>query len=305
MNVTLDENQFRIFNLISGILSKQIEESVQFLLNSKLLYQNVKVTFPDSDNIFSLVTPDLERLLGPAIKTVRPFFNSLYGLAFEVGWSIQNPSDRSHLFMFAGSDNIIPSISIAPKTIRNYCHTCENIEPYNFLHGVDILYDINSKIQNVQVFSLSFECQGCKGVPEVFLVHRDKQKLVLCGRSPIEQVITVPQIPKGSNKFISDAIVAYNSGQVLAGIFLLRTFIEQYVRSKSKTPESEDIDSLFQEYAILLPRDFKDRFPSLKSIYDNLSIAIHRADSSEDVFVSAKEDIEYHFEGKHAFRITN
>lgn len=41
--------------------------------------------------------------------------------------------------------------------------------------------------------------------------------------------VEVPKdLPKAQKKYFSDAIDAHNSGQTLAGLFFLMTFIEQY-----------------------------------------------------------------------------
>jgi hypothetical protein len=305
MGNTLDEHQYKVFLILANKLAKPIVDSIRQLLNYKHLYQSVKVTFPDADAIFESSKPELVQLLGPALKTIRPSFDDLYKVAMIAEWSIQNRNRSFAGYFVGGASNVryTAAITISPESIRNFCRTCENAEPFNFIQGGDLLYDINEEKTDIQVFAVSFECQGCKGTPEVFLIRREGIKLTLSGRSPMESVIVAPQIPKPHNKFISDATVAFNSGQTLAGIFILRTFIEQYVRSKSKTPNSENIDLLFQDYASTLPMGFKDSFPSLKSIYDNLSVAIHGADASTEIYTKAKDEIEHHFEGKKAFRI--
>jgi arabinogalactan endo-1,4-beta-galactosidase len=57
-------------------------------------------------------------------------------------------------------------------------------------------------------------------------------------------------------------------------------------------------------YLYRMANVFKNRFPSLKNNYDSLSVAIHLANPSDEVFLKVKEEIEHHFEGKKAFRIT-
>ena len=117
----------------------------------------------------------------------------------------------------------------------------------------------------------------------------------------MEVVETATYIPKSVGKYFSDAIIAFNSGQILAGNFLLRTFVEQYVRGKSPTPESQDIDALFENYSKSLPDDFKQRFPSLQSTYNQLSKDLHSATGSKNVFKSERENIEKHFQAKEIF----
>jgi hypothetical protein len=61
---------------------------------------------------------------------------------------------------------------------------------------------------------------------------------------------------------------------VLAGLFLLRVFIEQFAKSKVNGDFASG-DALLDAYPTPLPDDFKGRFPSLKNLYSGLSMAIH------------------------------
>lgn len=305
MNITLDENQLKVFTFIGNKLKPLIENSIQELLNTKHLYQNINISFPDSESVYKEIAPELAAARFD-LKTIKPFYDQLFQITNEVAWGIINPNRRLSSFFTGGQGmRYVPSIEISPKTIKCFCHNCDEIEPYNFVFGGDVIHDPIDDPQNVQVFALAYECQGCKSYPEVFLVRRKGTKIILSGRSPIEQVIVAKQIPKSHKEYISNAMIAYNSGVILAGIFYLRVFIEQYIRSKSKIPNNSNIESLFEEYSSGLPDAFKSSFPSLKSIYEDLSNSIHSADPSIAVFELSLEKIEHHFEGKKAFRIDN
>jgi hypothetical protein len=52
----------------------------------------------------------------------------------------------------------------------------------------------------------------------------------LSGRAPIEHVLVPNVIPKNAAGFFKDALIAYQSGQTLAALFLLRTLIEQWLK---------------------------------------------------------------------------
>jgi hypothetical protein len=129
-------------------------------------------------------------------------------------------------------------------------------------------------------------------------------KIIQSGRTPIEKVEIPKYIPKAQKKFFSDAIIAFNSGQVLAGKFLLRTFVEQYIRDFTGEKSSQNIDEIFEKYSANLPDDFKQRFPSLSKLYAQLSVDIHCADSTEGSFIQAQKDISKHFEAKRLFEIS-
>lgn len=305
MTITLDENQLKVFNLIGDKFRILIEDSFQTLFTTKHLYQSINISFPDSETVFKEITPALaEAKYG--LMTVKPLYDQLFEIAQKVAWGINNPHGRLPGF-YTGNPNMkySPSIEISPKTIKCYCHNCVDIEPYNFVFGWDVIHDRMPDPLNVQVFTLTYECQGCKSDPDVFLVRRKGTKITLCGRSPIEQVIVANQIPKSHQEYISNAIIAFNSGAILAGIFYLRVFIEQYIRSKSQIPNNSNIESLFDEYSTGLPEGFKSVFPSLRSIYEELSNSIHVADPSVAIYETSLEKIEHHFEGKRAFRINN
>ena len=156
---------------------------------------------------------------------------------------------------------------------------------------------------NEQIFSLAYQCQSCKSIPEIFMVRRDNLKFVQSGRTPMEEIEIPSCLPKKQKKYFSNAIIAFNSGQTLASNFLLRAFIEQYIRSLSATPDSQNIDALFVEYGKDLPDDFKQRFPSLQSVYDKLSEDLHMATASENVFLQVRIDIEKHFKARELFEL--
>jgi translation elongation factor EF-4 len=86
----------------------------------------------------------------------------------------------------------------------------------------------------------------------------------------------------------------------LAGLFMLRTFIEQYVSSTQ--PDSEEkIDTKLKIYSKSLPDSFTGTFPSLKEIYEKLSSAIHKADENEELFNTSCENIILHFDAKRVY----
>jgi len=203
------------------------------------------------------------------------------------------------------------NLELSLPTIKLFCSTCNRNETFNTLEPrTDSILNHTtakhkSEIKTQQVLVLEYECQYCKGLPSVFMIRRDGMKISLEGRSPIEYVEVPKVIPKGQAKYFSGAIVAHNSGQTLAGLFLLRTFIEQYVRNVAADPASYVVDDLFKKYMETLPQDFKDRFTSLYKIYTDLSAAIHNADASEDLFDQTITDLKEHFEAKRLYKIKN
>ena len=298
-----------IFNLMSPELSKAIEESFRELLERKHLYQNSVVVFPPFDTLYNKVLEisDIKKIQPDLQKECRLIYDS----ASEFKWKLP---DRMRVDRLPFNDGNVPervqvSINLTPQTIKVFCSICDSVQPYNFVSGTDISeYFRNNDLGEtpifVQIFSLAFQCQSCKSTPEVFMVRRDKMKIFQSGRTPIEKVDIPKNIPKAQRKFFSDAIIAFNSGQILAGKFLLRTFVEQYVRDFSSDKVSQNMDELFEKYTASLPDDFKKRFPSLANIYSQLSIDIHGADSTIDLFIQAQNGIQKHFDAKKLFEIS-
>ncbi|MGO9060157.1 MAG: hypothetical protein ACLQU2_22675, partial [Candidatus Binataceae bacterium] len=55
--------------------------------------------------------------------------------------------------------------------------------------------------------------------------------MTLTGREPIETADAPNFVPKGQARYYSEAIIANGAGRILAGLFYLRTLIEQHMRS--------------------------------------------------------------------------
>ena len=191
--------------------------------------------------------------------------------------------------------------------VKLFCHVCNRTEAFNSISAEDFTErgpERDALVNDaVQVFVLSFECQSCKDVPDVFLLRRQGVKLTLCGRAPIEIIEVPPAIPKTVQGFYSGGVVAQQSGQTLAGLFLLRTLIEQWARSQVKSAPQR-ADELMDRYMGTLPKDFKSRFPSMRQLYDDISADIHGAIGSADLFDRARADVAEHFEARRLFKLS-
>jgi hypothetical protein len=195
-----------------------------------------------------------------------------------------------------------------PATIRTYCDTCHGKWPFNPVRTLGKT-EPGSLRTTDQWFFLVYQCQSCKGEPVRFLIRRKGLKLRLCGRDPFEEVVVPDVLPKPHRVHFSSALVAYQAGQQLAGVFFLRVFIEQYWKS---VPEiSKDLsdnprltgDEMGAIYAKSLPTDFRDRFPSLADIYGRLSSSIHLASVHAGDFDKAAAEIVRHFEARRLFNL--
>jgi hypothetical protein len=148
-----------------------------------------------------------------------------------------------------------------------------------------------------QLFYIVFQCQHCEDKPEVFLIKRDKLDLYIEGRSPIEHVEIPSYISKDERHWFRDAVIAFQTGKILAALFYLRTFIEQFARGKKNLKDEKKTgEEIMAAYAKLLPAHLRDSMPSLAEWYDKLSEALHGAKEDAKLFETARERIEKHFD---------
>lgn len=279
-------------------LPSLISAGFKLLLENRHLYQKAEIGVKE----LMMGATILSKTAGPPGTAARD--NAFAQKCLDVlswQWRIES-SSATPISKLRGPEHL----QITLPTIKTFCPnpTCSRIEPFNPRPDAHATMNhlANGKVQ--QIFVLEYECQSCKGLPTVFMIRRDGMKLFLEGRSPIEHVEVAKVIPKTQRKYISDAIVAHNSGQTLAGLFFLRTFIEQYARELSTNP-SLPPDELIENYMKPLPDDFKSRFPSLGKIYSDLSGAIHNADASVELFNKTITDLNEHFEAKKMYKIVD
>jgi hypothetical protein len=277
-----------------------IENGLQELVNTKHLYQSVTLNFEPcireqaAKQIAwrtAAAVPGTPRIPIPLQSDEEIVESLLEGLDAK-DWSY-----GSVLFKeFDGFFTLPP--------IRLLCSVCGAVEPFN-------LWDEESQRQAIslgkpgqQVFWFPVQCQRCKDSVVVLLIRRIGRKIKLVGRSEFEVVKAPSYIPKAQATFYSRAVVAFNSGEGLAGLFLLRTLIEQHMRAVTGSDELRG-DSLCDEYSNTLPEKLKGIIPSLKTAYGKISDALHRAISPEGLFESQQEQIELHFENLSLFARTN
>lgn len=284
-----------------------IQASVQELLETKHLYQSARV---DIETIRERHAPSFQS------PPAHSFLKHVAGISKWL-WKIDEEDQHEDLierlsqpFVSSLPDEILWS----PPDIKIFCAKCRRDEPFNLDCTQNLLptakqtrcttdSDHFESSNRVQVFSLSYLCQSCKSIPEFFLVRRVGPKLVLSGRSPMEAVVTPKAIPPRISSYYSAAQIAFQSGQVLASLFMLRTACEQWVRPFAGQEDKADV--ALEKYAQTLPDDFRARFPSLKSTYSDLSAAIHSADANPDLFLKQQEAISTHFEARALFKLTD
>ncbi len=276
-----------------------IERAFQELINTRHLYQSLEVDFE------------------PAIRArAREMYLRRLGNASSVGGArrmyTEDNAKRELLteldtqdWMFVSDLRDLPDygrfIPFSLLPVKTLCSVCDDLTSFN------LWTDPSARAQTMplgtsgkQVFCLPLQCQGCRSSVVVFMVARNGRKIQLVGRSEFENIKTPSSIPKEQKVFYSQALIAFNCGQILPALFLLRTLIEQHMRAITGRAELRG-DELCDEYNKTLDADFKGRFASFKDIYGKLSDALHRADHNKSLFESELERIVNHFDALNLF----
>jgi hypothetical protein len=299
---------------IRAEVGKAVSKALQSLLCEKHLYQCVNV---DKDALMALskLTDD-EKIVegfkgkGPvAILDPVAWINT----SLEIPWILPGCNIKG---------SFADILFIPLPSINTFCSTCKSRQPFKFVEDMSasvVRVEKDEYFNQDQTYHLSYECQQCqvtekRQAPYVrFLVRRDKLKLRLCGRDPIEIVPAPKELPEPHSQFFGMATMAYNTGQTLAGIFLLRTFIEQYWRSLPAVQDAvkamlkENVrptgDEQGNAYNETLPVFFRGSVPSLSGVYGSLSAAMHEAKADPAVFEDCLDRVLQHFEARKAHRL--
>jgi hypothetical protein len=284
--------------MIEGIVAEWSNQLKQ-LLESKHLYQKVDVPIQtvrerDAANI----SPGLLVHVNAAVD----------------GWQrrpLEAAMTRSTEMLQVGNagTSVIKPILLVTN-MKLFCGICGGAEVYYPLWARDVTLECKDprgsampRKGEFQMFFLAFQCQNCHSDPEAFIVRRSGFRLYLEGRSPIEEVRLPKYIPKKEAHFLSDAVVAFNAGKKLAGLFYLRTFLEQYARRITRLQGRTTGEEIMDAYATTLPVAHRDHMPSFRTLYEKLSEALHEARTDEALFESVRAEIDLHFDIRRVFKI--
>lgn len=294
--------------LIGREVGELISEGVKEILQEKHLYQSVDLEL--SLSVLGEIVKSGEFDPGPFPNGVT--LKSMVAISFghftgfmAMDWrpddlsrpALHNPrgtSDESH-------------IRFRRPNIKIYCEECDRVEPHNPADGNQIipLGDVSYTVKYNpphQWYWFGYLCQSCQNIPTVFLIQRIGTRLTFSGRSPMESVQIPAFIPKETRKHYASAIVSHQAGYTLAGIFYLRTFIEQTARAVvGKIKDNGTGDELMDAYMMTVPLPVRDGFPSLRKIYGELSADIHSAAGDAKLFEKCVEQINEHFDAKRLY----
>jgi hypothetical protein len=266
--------------------SEAVVEAMKLLLQTKHLYQSVSVNFAAiRARAKSLTEVSRHRIFDAVTKD-----------GSTIRWLPEDIPVRDQIARAALRD-ASGEICWRMPHIKTYCGTCKRLEPFNGQQVIELTQEDGSAFK--QVFGMVYQCQSCKGMPEVFLVRRQGNKITLCGRSPMEHVTVPDAIPAPIARFYSGATVAFQSGETLAALFLLRTACEQWVRRFAEKPDDR-VDAAIESYMASIPEGLRDSMPSMRDIYGTLSDAVHTANESVEVFEAHAQAVTKHFDIRRA-----
>ncbi|MGA3104733.1 MAG: hypothetical protein ABSD53_09650 [Terriglobales bacterium] len=294
--------RFRITEFTAGQL--------RLLLETKHLYQRVSL---QPNELLAELAPPVPTAdsLGHIGENENETFRGLASAFLDEGLTV---SDK------VVYDKRRPVRCLVIGNVKLFCAKCGGKEAFRPIWFEDVTNQIRllynqqrvavtpsfklSFVASFQHIVLVFQCQVCEGKPQAFLLRRDGADLYLEGRSPIEHVEIHPSLPKKEAKWFKDAIVAHHSGKTLAGLFYLRTFIEQFGRRMTRMLDIKETgDVILSAYSVTLLPKVRDSAPSLKEWYEKLSEAIHGAKEDAALFDAAKEKIEEHFEFRRLYKL--
>lgn len=275
---------------------RAIETAVKQLLEEKHLYQSVTIDFSDAVARAGTVAVNAHPMDKQSAENARGIVSSVIAKRWVIAGA-REASDSS-------KSSYEAPLSFDVRPVRLFCLTCRRRERYEVTRAEDLTYDLYAKplvdppwgVAD-QVFVIALLCQSCKAFPEVVTIRRaaSKRKLTLSGRSPMEEAEVPSSLPERESEFFRDGLVAFNSGKTLAGLFYLRTFIEQFARRVLDETTRKTGQDILAAYGRTLPANLRDAMPSLAECYEKLSIALHTANPDAELFETTRTRIQQHF----------
>jgi hypothetical protein len=272
-NLAPETARLQVIRNLTGLASLRLKE----LLETKHLYQKVSI---DPGSIVSESGRRVVSLMNYRAQFHEWAKNELPSV--QLALALQEPAKTSQ----AISTLILKNVKLA-------CKACDGREAFT-----PVLQASSEKAlaDALQLFTLTYVCQSCQRTAAAFLVRRNGWDLELHGRSPIEELEIPRYIPKPEYSLFRDSVIAFNSGKVLAALFYLRSFIEQFARRLTGKTGRVTGEEVMKAYSETLHANVRDMMPSLREWYDKLSVPIHAAKDDSETYEAAKQAVEKHFE---------
>lgn len=296
------ERYYRATEAVPAVMVRinaAVADAIRLLLEAKHIYQNVKV---DAE---AFVREYEEAIYGDDQEFYRQTTRAILEQAdLDIG-------DRQ--LYSDGTKNKIPKLMVLLRGVKLVCSTCETNESFRPVVWNDMTAELRGENrperlvgtvpQTSQLFAIVFECQRCTRQLQAVLIRRLNWQFFLDGRSPFEEIVLPPFLPKPEAGLFRDALIAAHGGKTLAALFYLRSFIEQFARRHTSASGRMTGEELMSAYNETLPEKQRDQMPSLRQWYVRISEALHAARADSDLFRDALDAISNHFEIRRAFRM--
>jgi hypothetical protein len=228
-------------------ISEGFGAALKELLETRHLYQ--KTTIKDIDAFWK----DLKDAF-----PIKPYQENILKLCAQLENSRFYPSTNlMETVERTGGSEVHPTLIL--KNVKMFCSRCQGREAFSPIWSQDLANELSkpivsrygsrpdSQISNrVQFLYLAYQCQHCKQEIISIIVKRDGWQLALHGRSPMENIEVPSFIPKPEQWLFRDTLVAMHGGKILAALFYLRTFIEQFARRLTGTAGKETGDVIME-----------------------------------------------------------
>jgi hypothetical protein len=247
VNKTLGELQELHEGLIRAI-SREAGKKLKMLLEEKHIYQQVTI---DAKTLIANWAAQARAASSGVLTDEKEFDDA----QFIVGTTQALLAERG------GNPNGTPVLSLIIENPKLFCSKCGSSEVFRPVWFHDLTNELRKEQRfghssmptgnvpaNFQLITILLQCQRCMGKPEAVLVRREQWKLSLHGRSPMEQVDVPTFVPKEEAHLYRDALIAAHGGKILAALFYLRVFIEQFARKVTGQTERRYGFDLMDEY---------------------------------------------------------
>jgi hypothetical protein len=277
-------------------LSRRFGVALKELLEQKHIYQKVQIK-STGDYFLGLQKKYPEEEYGPLVARI------------EADFETEPCKLGRQVYYETGIDGKTFRVTILLKNAKMFCPDCKDREPFEAIiyRDLDTLLTeehLESKSFPIaQVLFLTYECQHCHYHQISLIVYRAGDELSLQGRFPMEEIELPKYIPKHEQHLFRDTLIAMHGGKILAALFYLRTFIEQFARRVTGTTGKETGDVIMERYSATLPANQRNMMPSLREWYGKLSEALHEAREDENLLEAALEAIENHFDIRRVHKI--
>lgn len=284
-------------------ISKEASRALKALLETKHIYQSVVI---EADPIIA------------AWRKKAESFGATIGpddLGFETQHFVLGEG-QLHIVEHSGVET--PALTLSVQNPKLFCAECGSGEVFKPLWYRNLASELNHPVAyplagrsqslgeqfpGFELIFIALQCQLCCGKPDAFIVRKKGWRLILEGRSPMEHVEVPSFVPKPERNLFRDALIASHGGKILAALFYLRVFIEQFARRVLNETGRRYGAELMEEYGKTLPDDKRSLMPSLREWYEKLSEPIHTATDDSARFEEALAAIQKHFEIRKVFDI--